>query len=620
MKKIILCLIAIFSLLGLKAQYVEGEYGIFRTSIALGDSLVTKVYEDTLVNPAFVRTYVANNSPSAASDTLFISGPDKWVGNNDTIDTVAVALVAVNASADSSWDVATVNDTLKIYDAINDDYHKIYNTGDNTFVLSNGYGTDSILIGEDGSGIYLYSSFGIRATAPFFDFSNLGTTKSSGYIYTGTTDPTNTFRANFDGSWYATVLGSDSIKTTNQAYIELNDTDLGSTMVITRPDGANYYKIEQDYPLYIITNNDTSIFDGEVFYSDTITAVKGEFDTVSITQGLSIGGGDVLTSSDTIPLKDAVEAEQFSEFNFKDATFATQSDGRLYKDEGTQSLIFQNDVTGFNHNLGYEFVRRVYNGTGVTIPSLRAVRKVGTYSNGDIIASVALAGNTTYDSAKVYGITTVSIAPGTVGIITRGGDIRGENTTSINDTAVYLGFGGILVDTCPNPPYLCVPLGECIYSDNDSGQVDVDIKEISYSPSPLFVADTSGINQDVTINTQNVYEYLPLGDCNIDNNFGFTVTGDSVQVGVGGYYQIVLSMSFQGNPTTEVWQYAIFNNNIELPYKERSTSSSATGDVNLPISRNVNKDDWISFRIKNTSGTGDPTIQTIAVQILFLHE
>jgi hypothetical protein len=624
MKKIILCSIVIFCLIGIQAQpgQVIGKHVIATEELTVGDSTVIIIFSDTLVNPAWVRVYVANNSPAASLDTIYVSGQNEWVGNNDTIYKVDSAVYALNATKDSTFVLITVTekmvtDTLDANIVLTDSAKIGYQTTGNTII-------DSTSVTADTSTVNNYLD--VNGNSDLNGVLFTGSTKTNAAFYTGVSNPTNTTRLNYDGEIYTRkFIAANGIGSTIPVFTFHDDQNTGISYSSTDV----FYMVASGSPILGFGTKESGVFysgttdptntsrvnyDGNLhttnMYTDTVTAAKAKLDSLEM-GGETVGG--------FLDLKDAVEAEQFTQFNFKDTTFSTQSDGRLYKDEGTQSLVFQNDVTGFNHNLGYEFVRRVYNGTGSTIPSLRAVRRVGTYSNGDIIASVALAGNSTLDSSKVYGITTVSIAPGTIGIVTRGGDIRGENTTSINDTSVYLGFAGVLVDTCPPPPYLCVPLGECIYSDNDSGQVDVDIKEVSYSPSPLFVADTSGINQDVTIITQNVYEYLPLSDCNINENFGFTVVGDSIQVNVAGYYQIVLSMSFQGNPTTEVWHYSEFIDNVALPYKERSTSSSATGDANVPHGRRIEKDSWVSFRIKNTSGTGDPTIQTMAVQILFLH-
>jgi hypothetical protein len=334
---------------------------------------------------------------------------------------------------------------------------------------------------------------------------------------------------------------------------------------------------------------------------------------------VSVGGGDVMTSSDTVDGMAAIESNKFDKLQFNTSSQA-YSPYMIFWDTSKKALTGYNDISGFSHNYGYEVVRRVYNNTGATIPNERFVRRTGTHVNDGRVATIALAGISSADSTNVWGMTTVSIPPSSYGIVTIIGDVGEANNSALAEDAFYCGFAGVPIDTAPPPPYYTIKGGEVLYSANGSGIYSVNIETPTFTPSPLFASDTSGINQTVTITTQDVYEYLPIGDCNIDNNFGFTVAGDSVQVGVSGYYQIVLSMSFQGNPTTEVWHYAPFINNVALPYKERSTSSSATGDANRPISRELSANDWVSFRIKNTSGTGDPTIQTLAIQILFLHE
>ncbi len=320
-----------------------------------------------------------------------------------------------------------------------------------------------------------------------------------------------------------------------------------------------------------------------------------------------------------VKISDSLEISRSLKFSQNDVE--SYSQGKLYYDTITDALSFYNDIPDFTHQLGYELTKRVFNNTASTIADGRFVRRTGTHENNARIATIALSGNSTPDSAQVFGITTVEIPADSYGIITIIGDVNNLDLQTLNEDAFYLGHAGLPIDTAPPPPYFSVCGGEVIYADNDSGILAVNIFLPTLTPSPLISMDTSDLSEAVTINTQNIYEYIPIGSVSVlNNNFGFTVAGDSIQVGVTGYYQIVLSSSFQGNPTAETWNYGVFINNDLQHKKTRTTSSSDAGDINVPISRRLIKDDWISFRIRNTTGTGNPTIVDLAYQILFLHE
>jgi hypothetical protein len=139
-------------------------------------------------------------------------------------------------------------------------------------------------------------------------------------------------------------------------------------------------------------------------------------------------------------------------------------------------------------------------------------------------------------------------------------------------------------------------------------------------PEPNFISDTSSVSQVVTINTQDVYEYIPLNLSQVRENNGFIQTGDSVQVLLSANYDLILGMSFQGNPTSEVWRYGIFIDGKPQYTKSRNTTSSSTGDINVISYRYIEVGSWVSWKIKNESGTGDPTIIDMNYQINFRHE
>lgn len=442
---------------------------------------------------------------------------------------------------------------------------------------------------------------------------------------------------NINGNILSATIGSterislNPRATTSSAYWFDTHNLLTGTLFAVGNQGDTAMKIRADSGLVVSKSKMDTLITGDVeLYadSDTLKAPNfwarfkgflGDIFTVQkITTDTLIIGDSTIT--DVISLKEAVEAERFSEFNFDTATYGTHSEGRVIYDESTRNLVFQNDISGFNHNLGYEFCRRVYNGTGATISNGKAVRRVGTYSNGDIIASVALAGNSTRDSSLVYGITTVDIAPGTIGVVTRGGDVRGLNIPGLNDTVGLLGFAGDIIDTCPEPPYYCVKLGDIIYSDNDSGQIDVNISDPRYYPNPIFSASFSDSSISITNSGQNVYAKITNATNNAfieKRNVGFTFQGDSISPNQDGNYTIFYSYSFQGDASvSDLWRIGTFVNNTDVYSTSRTSSSTNNGGVPYPVSVYLNAGDWVSVRVTNTqSGTRNCTFIDSSIAI-----
>lgn len=311
----------------------------------------------------------------------------------------------------------------------------------------------------------------------------------------------------------------------------------------------------------------------------------------------------------------------FTKFNLDTNTNNNPSEGDLYYNPNTRAIESINDLPDFTHQLGYEHVARYYNNTGGTITNGTLLTPVGQKINGVIVPTVRKAGIGSVDSLALVAMSTTATLNGEYGVVTLIGAVNGLNTSAFNDNDfVYPSFDGTWTDTAQDAPYYTKILGKVFYADNDSGVVYMFPEKIEFNKPPHFASDTSDLNETVTINTQNVYEYLPIGNTVVDDNIAFTLTGDSIQVQVTGKYTIVLSTSFQGNPSTETWNYGIFVNNVLEHKKTRTTSSNAAGDTNVPISRSLTKDDWISFRIRNTSGTGDPTVVDLGVELIFLKE
>jgi len=350
---------------------------------------------------------------------------------------------------------------------------------------------------------------------------------------------------------------------------------------------------------------------GSIFEADT-----GRFDNADV-NSITMGVTTVTGFTDS---KTAIEGTVITNLNFKDTTFTDHSEARQYYDEYSNSFVFENDISGYTYNLG-EVPVRVYNNTGRTILTNKAVIWTGTHTNGVRVATVNYAGNGSKDSSQVYAITTTEMLDESYGMANIIGVNNFANTSNLTTGKFYLAHEGNITSTPPEPPLWYVELGQNLYTHADSGVLQVNIKEPYYKPFPLLALDTSGIAQDITITTQNVWYKLPIGSLQIRENIGFEIAGDSIRPLQNGYYpEIKMDLSFGGNAAAEVWEYGIFKNGVKQRNKTRSTSSSAFGDGSVDAPRYLTTSDWISFKIRNTSGTGDPTIQDVGVKIVFSYD
>lgn len=380
----------------------------------------------------------------------------------------------------------------------------------------------------------------------------------------------------------------------------------------------------------ILKNGNTTI-DGNATINDTTNISTLGFDGQYVAEYATQFPDDSVKNNTSYPqnttgelLEAFHEDSIFSEGKLALDTITPSSkyEGNLYYDANTRSMTFINDISNFEHNLGYELVTRVYNNTGVTINNGQVVRIVGNYKeDGKITPTVRLAGNSSVDSTLVLGMATASITTGNYGIVTLRGEVKGLNTTfCANDSCMfYLGTGGNLIATSPEPPKYSVLLGQIYYSDADSGRVFFNPSTPEFNPSPHISADTARWDSTVDL-TQNVFSYLPIGAFSVEDEYGYSTTGDSIQSQVAGHVTIAVNLSYTGNIQGDVWRKGIFLNGVEQHSVSRSTSGTSVGNSTIIKTLDIAVNDWISFKMTNESADRDPEINDFAYEIIFLHE
>jgi len=530
---------------------------------------------------------------SGTVDTFYVAGQNEWIFSGDTIRKIDTSNYSFLSNLSDS---STISDSSRVA-------AYAYNS-DSNFVT---------IIADTGYINNIYSDNGFKVDGDSINLSDLTVRFGSQIANKEYTSGNNFSYVALPDAYAALAHGASNLRSQFLA-----DAGYAIMEAVNTAGDAYRYKIYENTAYLILNGNDTIY----KFNTDSLKApdVIAEFKEVNVEKLISdtnIINGDTITGG--ISLKDAVESEQFAQINFKDTTFTAQSDGRLFYNENTKNLIFENDISDFEHNIGYELVKRVYNNSGSTITNGSIVRRTGTYVNGSRVPTVGLAGNGSADSSRVCGMATVDIPNNSYGIITIIGDVNFYNSSHLAENQFYLGHAGSTIDTSPPPPYYSVDLGCVIYSDNDSGIVAFNFRNPTFDPTPIISSDTSGWLKLVSV-TQNIYTKFQISDFDLENDYGFTRLGDSIRCDVGGFVTIVMNTSYTGAVTSATWRKGIFLNGVNKHSVSRSTTSQAVGNSTVIKTLRVEVNDYISFRITNTTGNEDPTINDFSYQILYLHE
>jgi len=160
------------------------------------------------------------------------------------------------------------------------------------------------------------------------------------------------------------------------------------------------------------------------------------------------------------------------------------------------------------------------------------------------------------------------------------------------------------------------------YGDNYlNGDLEVTglIKNTPPHASMTFDDESETLSMD-----QNVWEKITNATDDIfdvNDASGITQAGDSLTIITPGDYMINASISFSGTTNADVYEFAVFKNEVlASPKIERTTTSTDIGNVSLPIylSGLVAGDD-ISLRIRNTANDFDATLIACSWVTWLLH-
>jgi hypothetical protein len=351
---------------------------------------------------------------------------------------------------------------------------------------------------------------------------------------------------------------------------------------------------------------------------------KFQVDTLEANVHIVGQGASKDTLTGAIDLKTAVEAEQFDYIEF-DTSHQAYDQGKLYYCKHDKVLSFYNDITGFEHNLGYEHVIRFFNNTGSTLTDGTIVRSTGAKVNSTITFFGDLAGIGSIDSLQGVAMVMADVPDQSFGIATLMGQVNGLNTSMYSDNQlIYMSHAGTYDTINPDPPLFSKLVGRVVYADADSGAIYFyGFAETEYNPNPDVSLSFTRQTETITNPGQNTPALITNATNNIytvDYNKGFTVTGDTVQADQAGVYAISCSYAFQGDAATgDDWRIGIFVNGVEQFSVLRTSSSSNKGVVALSKITQLLPTDWVSLRVENTTnGTRSSIFTDGVINIEFL--
>lgn len=296
------------------------------------------------------------------------------------------------------------------------------------------------------------------------------------------------------------------------------------------------------------------------------------------------------------------------------------AEGLVFYDNDKHALSYFNEVSNTTINIAQEIVIRVQNNDSVTISNGEAVRVEGA-SSGVPTVIRAIADSAT--NAIVSGVATDDITVGSIGYITRLGNVGGLNTVAFLEGDVLF-----LSDTTPGelvgvPPGIVTAVAIVVVVDAVDGMIVV-------GPQP--VADPTAIAQASTDNPQ--FEMLitttptPLVGYS-ETSFAENMTVISTAVSTSfraeitpldsrftGFYEFTGNLTLSGISANVIIVIELYINQVASTIISSIDASQASVDTGSTIVTAITEElidetEELELYIYTTSGTADVTIANI---------
>ena len=268
--------------------------------------------------------------------------------------------------------------------------------------------------------------------------------------------------------------------------------------------------------------------------SNTLTRTLTESSTGSL---LDLTGSAFVfltaASQDFVPYSDGV-------IKLPSVAHPTYGAGQIYYDITHNTLSYQGDIDGVEHEIGIEEHVRVFNNTGSTISKGKPVYWSG---NQNDVPTVALGNSSSSTKYNVQGLTAHEIANNEYGYVIVSGLVDNIDTSSLTaGQKVFLGLSdGALQNVSPTYPNYPMCIGWVVKSDASTGIILVNqqnhsvnsfrVKDDTHIGGDLIIAGdltvlgTQTIASSENISIANAWNYLNSGDTIGANNTTFTGSG-----------------------------------------------------------------------------------------------
>ena len=208
------------------------------------------------------------------------------------------------------------------------------------------------------------------------------------------------------------------------------------------------------------------------------------------------------------------------------------TEGYMFYDKTEHSLAYYNDQNGITHNIGQQFLTRVYNNSGSTINIGNVVYQSGSTTIWEFRPTInlAIASNPAV-VGKIIGITSSNINNITHGYVTSNGLIKNINTNAFNEGDIlYLSetVAGGFQNTLPVNPNYIIPVARVIRKDTTFGSILVNIQQLpKLQQNNIWVGDVNNnpVNSLLTnnnISNSAAIDAVKIASGSVDNTeFGY---------------------------------------------------------------------------------------------------
>lgn len=211
--------------------------------------------------------------------------------------------------------------------------------------------------------------------------------------------------------------------------------------------------------------------------------------------------------------------------------FPTYQEGRIFYDPDHNAVSSYCDVVGVTINFGFEFLIRVWNGTGATIPNGAAVRTDGV----DAVtkqANAVLAQADTFSNSIVAGLATHDIPNNTIGYICNHGGVHDFDTSGYTVGASLYLSDTVAGSFTENAPAIRTKIGDVRVSNVLTGTVFVEIQNAIVIPTLFGQLYGKAGTMNLTTANQDINGYTSKSEVSVQ---GDIATGELTVPNTGKY-------------------------------------------------------------------------------------